>query len=176
MSELSAALDTIQPELLAMTRLFGLPDAHWDPPARYGMQAEDRYYKMEEDEKHVDFVARIRNTGVNQITAKDVEDMMKKDPVFREVMQNEKTALEKPNHERLKAIDAYNLYATKYNQLHPNDLRHVDERSEKQKKADKVGDYKNNLVSNVQRRERTMKNNEKRARRAEIENARDHHL
>ena len=42
MSELSAALETIQPELLAMTRLFGLPDAYWDPPARYGMQAEEQ--------------------------------------------------------------------------------------------------------------------------------------
>ncbi len=41
MSELSVALETIQPELLAMTRLFGLPDAYWDPPARYGMQAEE---------------------------------------------------------------------------------------------------------------------------------------
>lgn len=41
MSELSAALETIQPELLAMTRLFGLPDAYWDPPIRYGMQAEE---------------------------------------------------------------------------------------------------------------------------------------
>lgn len=41
MSELSAALETIQPELLAMTRLFGLPDAYWDPPARYRMQAEE---------------------------------------------------------------------------------------------------------------------------------------
>ena len=102
--------------------------------------------------------------------------MMKKDPVFREVMQNEKTALEDHNHERLDAVAAYNLYATKYNQAHPNDLRHVDERSEKQKKADKVGDYKENLVSNVQKRNRTMKNNTKRARRAEIENAREHHL
>ena len=42
MSELSAALETIQPELLAMTRLFGLPDAYWDLPARYGMQAEEQ--------------------------------------------------------------------------------------------------------------------------------------
>ena len=41
MSELSAALETIQPELLAMTRLFGLPDAYWDPSARYRMQAEE---------------------------------------------------------------------------------------------------------------------------------------
>ena len=41
MSELSAALETIQPELLAMTRLFGLPDAYWDPPARYRMQTEE---------------------------------------------------------------------------------------------------------------------------------------
>lgn len=41
MSELSAALETIQPELLAMTRLFGLPDAYWDPPIRYGMQDEE---------------------------------------------------------------------------------------------------------------------------------------
>ena len=41
MSELSAALETIQPELLAMTRFFGLPDAYWDPPARYVLQAEE---------------------------------------------------------------------------------------------------------------------------------------
>ena len=41
MTELSSALETIQPELLAMTRLFGLPDAYWDPPARYRMQAEE---------------------------------------------------------------------------------------------------------------------------------------
>ena len=41
MSELSAALETIQPELLAMTRLFGLPDTYWDPSARYRMQAEE---------------------------------------------------------------------------------------------------------------------------------------
>jgi len=40
-SELSAALETIRPELLAMTRLFDLPDVYWDPPARYGMQAEE---------------------------------------------------------------------------------------------------------------------------------------
>ena len=40
-SELSSALETIQPELLAMTRLFGLPDAYWDPPARYQLQAEE---------------------------------------------------------------------------------------------------------------------------------------
>ena len=41
MSELSAALETIQPELLAMTRLFGLPDEHWNPPARYVLTAEE---------------------------------------------------------------------------------------------------------------------------------------
>ena len=41
MSELSAALETIQPELLARTRLFGLPDTYWDPPARYRMQTEE---------------------------------------------------------------------------------------------------------------------------------------
>ena len=44
--ELSSALETIGPELLAMTRLFGLPDAYWDPPARYVMHPEalpDRY-------------------------------------------------------------------------------------------------------------------------------------
>ena len=39
--ELTAALETIQPELLAMTRLFGLPDADWDPPARYELRAEE---------------------------------------------------------------------------------------------------------------------------------------
>ena len=41
MSELSAALETIQPELMAMTRLFGLPDENWNPPARYAMRAEE---------------------------------------------------------------------------------------------------------------------------------------
>ena len=41
MSELSDALETIQPELLAMTRFFGLPDADWDPPARYTLRAEE---------------------------------------------------------------------------------------------------------------------------------------
>ena len=41
MSELSAALETIQPELLAMTRLFGLPDEYWNPPARYVLTAEE---------------------------------------------------------------------------------------------------------------------------------------
>ena len=39
--ELIAALETIQPELLAMTRLFGLPDADWDSPARYSYRAEE---------------------------------------------------------------------------------------------------------------------------------------
>lgn len=39
--ELSSALETIGPELLAMTRLFGLPDGYWDPPARYVMHAEE---------------------------------------------------------------------------------------------------------------------------------------
>jgi len=39
--ELIAALETIQPELLAMTRLFGLPDADWDSPARYHYRAEE---------------------------------------------------------------------------------------------------------------------------------------
>ena len=39
--ELIAALETIRPELLAMTRLFGLPDADWDSPARYHYRAEE---------------------------------------------------------------------------------------------------------------------------------------
>ena len=39
--ELSSALETIRPELLAMTRLFGLPDAYWDPPVRYVLRAEE---------------------------------------------------------------------------------------------------------------------------------------
>ena len=40
-SELSSALETIQPELLAMTRLFGLPDEYWEEPARYVLRAEE---------------------------------------------------------------------------------------------------------------------------------------
>lgn len=39
--ELQAYLDTIQPDLLSMTRLFGLPDAVWDAPD-YRMEAETR--------------------------------------------------------------------------------------------------------------------------------------
>ena len=38
--ELTSALSTIHPELLAMSRLFSLPDEYWNPPARYVMKAE----------------------------------------------------------------------------------------------------------------------------------------
>ncbi len=38
--ELHEALETIRPELLAMTRLFGLPDAYWEEPSRYLLRAE----------------------------------------------------------------------------------------------------------------------------------------
>ena len=41
MTELDRALETIQPELMAMTRLFGLPDSVWDPPARFHLSAEE---------------------------------------------------------------------------------------------------------------------------------------
>ena len=39
-SELLNALSTIHPELLAMSRLFSLPDEYWNPPARYAMAAD----------------------------------------------------------------------------------------------------------------------------------------
>ncbi len=47
-SELAEALETIQPELLAMTRLFGLPDEGWQPPYRFTLscRAEGGLYRM----------------------------------------------------------------------------------------------------------------------------------
>ena len=58
MSELDAALETIGPELLAMTRLFSLPDSWWDPPSRFLMRAEERsgFY-------HITFVCGNRASG-----------------------------------------------------------------------------------------------------------------
>ncbi len=41
MSELSAALTTITPELVTVTRLFGLPESVWDDPPRYVPVAEE---------------------------------------------------------------------------------------------------------------------------------------
>ena len=41
MSELTAALETIKPELMNVTRLFGLPENVWDEPARYRFTAEE---------------------------------------------------------------------------------------------------------------------------------------
>ena len=41
MSELTAALETIKPELMNVTRLFGLPESVWDKPARYRFTAEE---------------------------------------------------------------------------------------------------------------------------------------
>ena len=41
MSELTAALETIKPELMNVTRLFGLPESVWDEPARYRFAAEE---------------------------------------------------------------------------------------------------------------------------------------
>ena len=46
MSELTSALETIRPELMNVTRLFGLPENVWDEPVRYQFTAEetpDRY-------------------------------------------------------------------------------------------------------------------------------------
>jgi oxygen-independent coproporphyrinogen-3 oxidase len=37
MSELTAALETIRPELMNVTRLFGLPESVWEEPVRYRM-------------------------------------------------------------------------------------------------------------------------------------------
>ena len=41
MSEISEALSTIQPELMAMTRQFGLPDSIWSPPDCLAMTAAE---------------------------------------------------------------------------------------------------------------------------------------
>ena len=46
MPELTAALETIRPELMNVTRLFGVPENVWDEPVRYRFTAEetpDRY-------------------------------------------------------------------------------------------------------------------------------------
>ena len=39
-SELSSALETIRPELMVVTRLFGLPESVWNDPPRYTFTAE----------------------------------------------------------------------------------------------------------------------------------------
>ena len=41
MSELIAALETIRPELMTVTRLFGLPESVWDEPPRFVPEAEE---------------------------------------------------------------------------------------------------------------------------------------
>ena len=41
MTELAAALETIQPELMTVTRLFGLPESVWQEPVRYRFEAEE---------------------------------------------------------------------------------------------------------------------------------------
>ena len=41
MPELTAALETIRPELMNVTRLFGLPESVWDEPVRYRMDTEE---------------------------------------------------------------------------------------------------------------------------------------
>jgi len=40
-AELTAALETIRPELMTVTRLFGLPESIWDDPPRYIPAAEE---------------------------------------------------------------------------------------------------------------------------------------
>lgn len=40
-SELTAALETIRPELMTVTRLFGIPESAWDDPPRYTFGAEE---------------------------------------------------------------------------------------------------------------------------------------
>ena len=41
MTEMESWLETIEPELRVMTRLFGLPESVWDPPARFVPAAEE---------------------------------------------------------------------------------------------------------------------------------------
>ena len=41
MSEISSALETIRPELMTVTRLFGLPEDVWGPPDRFTFRAEE---------------------------------------------------------------------------------------------------------------------------------------
>lgn len=41
MPELTAALETIRPELMNVTRLFGLPESVWDEPVRYRMSTTE---------------------------------------------------------------------------------------------------------------------------------------
>ena len=47
-SELSAALETIRPELMTVTRLFGVPESVWDDPPRYVPEAveSDGLYRI----------------------------------------------------------------------------------------------------------------------------------
>ena len=42
MSELTEALETIRPELMTVTRLFGMAESVWADPVRYSFTAEER--------------------------------------------------------------------------------------------------------------------------------------
>ena len=42
MSELTEALETIRPELMTVTRLFGMAESVWTDPVRYSFTAEER--------------------------------------------------------------------------------------------------------------------------------------
>ena len=41
-SELSSYLETIEPELRVLTRLFGFPESVWDEPKKFFPKAEER--------------------------------------------------------------------------------------------------------------------------------------
>ena len=41
MTELESYLETIEPELRVMTRLFGLPESVWDEPKRFVLQTTE---------------------------------------------------------------------------------------------------------------------------------------
>ena len=48
MTELESYLETIEPELRVMTRLFGFPESVWDEPKRFVPQAveSDQAYRI----------------------------------------------------------------------------------------------------------------------------------
>ena len=41
MNELHSFLETIEPDLMTVTRLFALPDSLWETPARFSFRAEE---------------------------------------------------------------------------------------------------------------------------------------
>ena len=133
-------------------------------------------FKPQEDEKFEDFKARINGLGTRDISKAEIEAMMKKDPIFREIMQTEKDSFNNPKHRRLNVKDAHDLYNNKKARIEKEQGLAKDERTIKEKNKDKVKSYKSSLISNRSRNQRNTKKTEKANQRQEMENKKGFHI